>query len=143
LPDTLTRHLTATSDGDIASMASYLDCGADLVDVAATANLRRLRKQLRAKIAGLDGEAHLRRRLELLDLYFEESSRDSQRGTPAHRATVFALLYFPKGFDRIPDSVPEVGLLDEAMIVQLVLQRHAAALREHWLRQHRVWPTDL
>lgn len=143
IPDALARHLSAVSDEDIASISSYFDRGADLVDAGATEALRRLRKQLLAKIGRLGAHTHLRNRLELLELYFEESCRDGQRGTPAHRATVFALLYFLKGFDRIPDSVPEVGLLDDAIIVQMVLQRYAATLRAHWLRQHRAWPADL
>ena len=81
--------------------------------------------------------------LELLVTYCEEVPRDGAVGTPAHRESVFALLYFLKGFDRIPDTVPEIGLLDDAMIVQIVLQRHAATLRAHWLRHRRAWPAEI
>lgn len=143
IPDALARHLSAVTGGDLASLSSYLDRGADLVDAAASEALRQLRPQLLAKIAQLTAHTHLRQRLELLELYFEESCRDGQHAAPAHRATVFALLYFLQGLDRVPDSVPEVGLLDDALIVQGVLQRHAATLRAHWLRQHRAWPAKL
>lgn len=66
---------------------------------------------------------------------------DGTNGTPAHREAAFALLYFLKGFDRVPDTLPEIGLLDDAMIVQIVLQRHAATLRA--LRRRRAWPAEL
>ena len=62
--------------------------------------------------------------------------------SPAIRESAFALLYFLKGFDRIPDSVPEIGLLDDALVVQVVFQRHEAALRAHWLRRRRPWQPD-
>ena len=76
-------------------------------------------------------------------IYFEDACRDGQAGIPAHRDAAFALLYFLKGFDRVPDSVPEVGLLDDALIIQTVVQRHMARLRAHWRRHHRTWPAEL
>ena len=80
--------------------------------------------------------------LQLLALYLDESAAERTTLTPALREAAFALLYFLKGFDRIPDTVPEIGLLDDALIVQCVLDRHAAALRAHWLRRNRQWPLD-
>lgn len=143
LPDVLNRHLSAHAAGDISSVASYIDHGAALVDAAALRALERLWLPLMAKIEQIEDHGHLRRRLELLATYCEEVPRDGAIGTPAHREAAFALLYFLKGFDRIPDTLPEIGLLDDAMIVQIVLQRHAATLRAHWLRHRRAWPVEI
>src|SRR5262245_33455135 len=41
----------------------------------------------------------------------------------------FALLYFQRATDLIPDSIPGLGLLDDAMIVRIVLGRHEDAFR--------------
>jgi len=143
IPDVLNRHLSANASDDLASVATYTERGAELVSHEAIAALRGLRPQLHAKIEALGDSLHLRRRLELLALYFDEAGTDGHNGTPAHREAAFALTYFLKDFDRIPDTVPEIGLLDDAMIVQVVLQRNATTLRAHWLRRRRSWPAEL
>ncbi|MBL9211382.1 MAG: DUF1232 domain-containing protein [Opitutaceae bacterium] len=143
LPEVLNRHLAAGADSDRSSVATYIDRGAALVDAAALHALHRLRRPLQLKIEQLEDSAHLRRRLELLSTYFDEASADGSLGAPAHREVAFALLYFLNGMDRIPDALPEIGLLDDAMVVQIVLQRHAATFRAHWLRRRRSWPSEL
>jgi len=52
----------------------------------------------------------------------------------------FALLYFQTATDLIPDSIPGMGLLDDAMIVSLVLRRHQDAFKRssHAYKLH--WP---
>ena len=142
IPGALDRHLSANSRDDVPGVAAYVDRGAALVTPEAIAALQRLRKPLHRKIDALTESGLLRHRLELLATYFEEACSDGHKGTPAHCDVAFALLYFLKGFDRIPDSIPEVGLLDDAMIVQIVLQRHATTLRGHWLRRRRTWPAE-
>jgi len=143
LPEALDRHLSAASREDLVSTARYIDLGGALVAAEAMDALQRLLPAVRAKAGRVEVSPHLARRLEVLALYFQEGCGDGQRGTVAHREAAFALLYFLKGFDRIPDTVPEIGLLDDAMIVQIVLQRHAEALRTHWLRRRRAWPAEL
>ncbi len=142
LPVELDRYLGTHSVADIASTGAYVERGGALVTPRALTGLRALRPPLRAKIAALGAEPLLRTHLELLALYLDECAADRATLTPAIREAAFALIYFLKGFDRIPDSVPEVGLLDDALIVQCVLDRHAAALRAHWLRRRRQWPLD-
>ena len=142
VPSDLDRYLAAHSAGDIPSTAEYVERGGVLVTPLSLTGLRTLRAQLHAKIAGLRTEPLLRTHLQLLALYLDESAAERTTLTPALREAAFALLYFLKGFDRIPDTVPEIGLLDDALIVQCVLDRHAAALRAHWLRRHRQWPLD-
>ncbi|MCX6951650.1 MAG: YkvA family protein [Verrucomicrobia bacterium] len=142
IPGSLDRHLSANTRDDLPGVSTYVDRGAALVTPEAIAALQRLRKPLHRKIAALK-ETGLQYRLELLATYFDEAATDGHKGTPAHCEVAFALLYFLKGFDRIPDSIPEVGLLDDAMIVQVVLQRNSTALRGHWLRRRRTWPAEL
>ncbi len=143
IPEVLDRHLSTNSHDDLPGIARYVGEGAALVTPEAIAALQALRAPLYAKIASLDVSSHLRRRIDLLATYFDETARDGAPDPEAQRDTTFALLYFLKGFDRIPDTVPEVGLLDDAMIVQTVLQRRSTAFRAHWLRRGRAWPAEL
>lgn len=142
IPEALSRHLSAHTRDDLPGVADYVERGTALVTPDALAALRSLRQPLRAKIDAMRESEQLRFRLEILATYFEENAAPGNPATPALREVAFALLYFLKGFDRIPDSVPEVGLLDDAMIVQVVLQQQAAALRGHWLRRGRTWPAE-
>jgi uncharacterized membrane protein YkvA (DUF1232 family) len=139
IPGALNRYLSAGARDDLPGVALYVDRGAEIINAEAILALRRLLGPLQAKIAEVVDSVHLRNRLEVLARYFDEACHDGQTGTPAHREAAFALLYFLKGFDRIPDTVPEIGLLDDALIVEVVLSRNATAYRAHWLRRHRVW----
>lgn len=143
VPEALNQHLSTNSAGDLTSLTQYLDRGAELVTPEAIKALRRMRTQLEKKVAGLGDSERLRRRIEVLAVYLDEAGVEAPADPQAQREVAFALLYFLKGFDRIPDTVPEIGLLDDAMIVQTVLQRHATVLQAHWQRQGRTWPADL
>ena len=115
IPDALQKHLSTNTGEDVPSLAQYVDQGAALVTPEAIEALRGLRAPLHAKIGGIADSAVLRQRLDLLTNYFLATSY-STTDASTQREVTFALLYFLKGFDRIPDSVPEVGLLDDAMI---------------------------
>lgn len=142
VPSDLDRYLASHSAGEIPSTADYVERGGLLVTPRTLTHLRALRQPLRSKIAGLGNNLHLRTGLDLLALYLDECTAERATLSPAMREAAFAMLYFLKGFDRIPDGVPEFGLLDDALIVQCVLDRHAAALRAHWLRRRRQWPLE-
>jgi uncharacterized membrane protein YkvA (DUF1232 family) len=66
-----------------------------------------------------------------------------QSGYPARllvSEAAFALLYFERTGDLIPDSIPGMGLLDDAMIASLVLRRHEVAFK-HSSHAHKLrWP---
>jgi uncharacterized membrane protein YkvA (DUF1232 family) len=142
LPDALQTYLSTNTSADVPSLARYVDEGAKLVTPEAIATLRGMRASLLAKIAGIADSAVLRQRLELLTSYCEATS-ETPNDTTTLREVAFALLYFLKGLDRIPDSVPEVGLLDDAMVVQSVLQRHETVLEAYAKRQSRGPAVDL
>jgi uncharacterized membrane protein YkvA (DUF1232 family) len=52
----------------------------------------------------------------------------------------FALLYFQRSTDLIPDSIPGMGLLDDAMIVRIVLGRHEQAFKSGSHAYELSWP---
>ncbi len=143
IPETLNRHLSAHTEADNVSINDYINRGAALVTPEALQALRSLLPALRRKTDTVKDSDRLRHRLKVLTSYFDETAGSSFADPAAESEIAFALLYFLKGFDRIPDSVPEIGLLDDAMIVEIVLQRHLTTLRGHWLRTHRPWPANL
>jgi uncharacterized membrane protein YkvA (DUF1232 family) len=136
IPDALQKYLSTNSSADVPSLAQYVAQGAALVTSEAIETLRGMHTPLQAKIAAIADSAVLQQRLELLTSYFMATSETPKDAT-TQREVAFALLYFLKGVDRIPDSVPEVGLLDDAMIVQSVLQRHETVLEAYATRQSR------
>lgn len=140
IPDELNRHLSAASRDGVVSTLRFIERGAELVTPEAIEAMLRLLPQFYRKVGTVRTSRRLQHRLELLALYFTEGCADGQLGTLPHREATFALLYFLKGFDRIPDTVPEIGFLDDALIVEQVIQRNATMLRAHWLRYGRAWP---
>jgi hypothetical protein len=42
----------------------------------------------------------------------------------------FALLYFQRAIDLIPDPIPDMGLLDDAIIVGMILRRQKPAFKQ-------------
>jgi uncharacterized membrane protein YkvA (DUF1232 family) len=70
--------------------------------------------------------------LEFLCLFVEEQGAGRNRDVaeePVAEAA-FALLYFQRAADLIPDSIPDMGLLDDAMIVSMALRRQEPAFKE-------------
>lgn len=139
--DALQRHLhAAATRGLTTSPTMFIEQGGALVDRAALTALRKLLPQLAQKLGGIRDSERLRRRLELLLRFFTElPSRGGEPAAP-EREVGFVLNYFLKGFDVIPDMVPEIGLLDDALLVETVLRRHEAVLRGHWQERGRTWP---
>jgi uncharacterized membrane protein YkvA (DUF1232 family) len=74
---------------------------------------------------------YLSAELEFLALSVEEHvvrrSRELEEEVVAEAA--FALLYFQHATDLIPDAIPDMGLLDDAIIVGIVLRRQEQAFK--------------
>ncbi len=139
LSDPLTRYLAELSrPGREATPSQHLERGAECVLAADLEILPRLRTAVETKLAGLADSTRLRERLALLLRYLEEAPVDP--ASTCQREAAFAVFYFLKGFDLIPDSLPEVGLLDDALLVETALRRNAHDLREHWVARGRAWP---
>jgi uncharacterized membrane protein YkvA (DUF1232 family) len=80
--------------------------------------------------------------LEFLSLVVKDRvaglNRDLTAQTVAEAA--FALLYFQNPTDLIPDSIPGMGLLDDAMIVSMVLRCHEHAFKRSSDAYKLRWP---
>ena len=100
---------------------------------------------LRERLAKIPPETYpyLSDQLEFLCLFVEEQivgrNRDAAEEPVAEAA--FALLYFQRSTDLIPDSIPGMGLLDDAIIVRIVLGRHERAFNSSSHAYKLSWPT--
>jgi len=85
---------------------------------------------------------YLADQLEFLCLFVEEQivrrNRDLAEEPVAEAA--FALFYFQRAADLISDSIPGLGLLDDAMIVALVLRRNEQAFKRSTYGYKFRWP---
>jgi len=88
----------------------------------------RIRKKLR-EIGTSGHEALCREGTALLEYALAASRGEANPLKPrAMFDCVFALNYLLKGVDAIPDSVPEIGLEDDRIIVHHVFQTHQSTL---------------
>jgi uncharacterized membrane protein YkvA (DUF1232 family) len=99
---------------------------------------------LRKRVAKLSVHTYpyLSEQLEFLSLFVEERFVKRSLELPEEPVTeaACALLYFQRQMDLIPDSIPDVGLLDDAIIVGLVLQRQEDAFEESLHSDMLRWP---
>lgn len=142
IPEALDRHLRTSSGDKSPSVTQYIEVGSSLVTSEAIAAVRAMLPALRTRVAAIKDSAQLKRRIEMLSLYFEEAANPSVVTSPC-RDVAFALIYFIKGYDRVPDSLPEIGLLDDAIIAGTVLEWHNTSLRAHWRQRGRSWPDEI
>ncbi|WP_164975959.1 DUF1232 domain-containing protein [Oleiharenicola lentus] len=138
LSSPLSRYLADMSrPGHEATTSQHLERGAECVQAEDLAALPRLRTAVEAKLAGIADSPRLRERVGLLLRYLEESPIDPTN--VCQREAAFAVFYFLKGYDLIPDSLPDVGLLDDALLVETALRRNAHDLHAHWSARGRSW----
>ena len=82
---------------------------------------------------------YLANQLQFLSLVVEDQVVRDPAGEMVGEAA-FALLYFQRTTDLIPDSIPGMGLLDDSMIARIVLGRHEQAFKFS-LHGHKLsWP---
>jgi uncharacterized membrane protein YkvA (DUF1232 family) len=127
--------------GHLPNPSAYITDGTANVTADDLTGLQSLLPQVRSKAEKITESMRLRRRIELLATYFEETS--AQAVSTERRETAFVLYYFLKGFDLIPDTTPTIGLLDDALLVETVLRRNQAAVHGHWVSQKRPWSNDV
>lgn len=127
--------------GQYSSPTTHVTGGADCISTADLTGLRALLPQVLVKAAGIRDSERLRRRVELLASFLQETPVSAD--AVAQREAAFVLYYFLKGFDLIPDSIPEIGLMDDALLVETAFRRNAHELRAHWAARGRAWTEDV
>lgn len=119
----LDRFLAQKPDADRPFVPSqYVEQGAACVSDQDIARLTRLLPEVRKKIAAVNSK-HLRQRVDLLAQRVTSPARNAEE-LVACRESAFALYYLLKGYDLVPDSIPEVGFLDDLQVVDAVFRRH-------------------
>jgi uncharacterized membrane protein YkvA (DUF1232 family) len=140
LSPALNDYLVKTAAGP-RSLSLYIAQGAQQVAASDVTALRQLLPQVGQKTTKEVASVRLRQRLEALGVFIQESNRQSE-STAVHECA-FVLHYFLHGRDLIPDDTPEVGLLDDALLVETAFNRNQLALRAHWEDRQRTWPENL
>jgi uncharacterized membrane protein YkvA (DUF1232 family) len=102
--------------------------GLRLITPAVIRSLRDSLPELARKIRHIRDSDRLRARLELLGGYVAAVPDATGPADDTLREAAFALCYFLTGSDAIPDSLPEIGLVDDALLVEAVLRRHETEL---------------
>jgi uncharacterized membrane protein YkvA (DUF1232 family) len=103
----------------------FVDDGVRLLESEGRRDIGSMIPELRSKIASLrDEHPLLARRLEFLEtvLVAGKEPLPERVDNEIH----FALLYTIADVDLVPDVFPEVGYVDDAIICEIVLTRHAA-----------------
>ncbi len=109
---------------------AFVENGAKTISVSDLEEIRRLIPNLEQKLASIeDGPV---KEIEPLVRFLSQyllSPASRAEVMPVHEAA-FALKYFLKGVDIIPDLVPEIGYTDDLAILRLVYQRNHDAFSE-------------
>ena len=99
---------------------------------------------LRRRLTEISSQTYpyLADQVEFLSMVVEHEVAEGSRRPvpPAVGEAAFALLYFQDSADLIPDSIPGLGLLDDATIVNMVLRRHEDAFRSYSHGEKLWWP---
>jgi Protein of unknown function (DUF1232) len=123
------------------SLSKHVARGAECVSAGDLVGLHGLLPDVMIKAALITASPRLRQRVELLAAFMMESPPAAN--SPAHREVAFVLFYFLKGQDLIPDSLPEIGLLDDALLVEAAMQRNLLALQSHRADRGQSWPDNI
>ena len=122
-------------------IGSFIERQARAVSIADINRLIVNLPALRERFAKIPVETYpdLADQLQLLSLVVEEQFVRDPAGQIVGEAA-FALFYFQHSADLIPDSIPGMGLLDDAMIVRIVLARHEQAFKFNPHGYRLSWP---
>jgi uncharacterized membrane protein YkvA (DUF1232 family) len=138
----MTTKVTEFKETMISEIANFIEGQARAVSIADINRLIVGLPALRERFAKLPVETYpkLADDLQLLSLVVEEQVIRDPAGQLVGEAA-FALFYFQRATDLIPDSIPGMGLLDDAMIVRIVLGRHEQAFKFNPHGYKLSWPT--
>jgi uncharacterized membrane protein YkvA (DUF1232 family) len=140
--ESMTTKATDFKQTMISEIGSFIERQARAVSIADINRLIVDLPALRERFAKIptDTYPNLADQLQLLSLVVEEQVIRDPAGQMVGEAA-FALLYFQRATDLIPDSIPGMGLLDDAMIVRIVMGRHRQAFKFNPHGYNLSWPT--
>jgi uncharacterized membrane protein YkvA (DUF1232 family) len=142
----LTAYMNYVSDEGL-NLYRFVEHGGRLVGSEDATGLAAGLADLREKIADLRAmHPRLARQLEFLASVFETDAAhppETVRTLPevVRNETAFALLYAAKDMDLVPDDMPQVGYLDDTVVTEIVLARHAAVFEQHCAARGIDWAT--
>jgi uncharacterized membrane protein YkvA (DUF1232 family) len=140
--ETMTTNFTDFKETMTAELTGFIQSQARALSLADLNRLVIDLPALRERLAKMPSETYLSDQLEFLCLFVEEQivgrNRDAAEEPMAEAA--LALLYFQRSTDLIPDSIPGMGLLDDAIIVRIVLGRHEHAFKASSHAYKLSWP---
>jgi len=119
-----------------------LSSGAPEITAGSVDEVVRKLPQLRAEFASMEEvRIDLTLPLDFLSQILEDFTAGLCRDLPYHAVAdiTFALKYLDQDVDLIPDSLPDVGLADDAAVINRVLAKHAPILKEYAVERGFVW----
>ncbi len=140
----LMDYMTYMADEGL-SLDRFVEHGGRLVSHEDSSGLARGLADLRSKISTLRWQhPQLALQLEFLtNLFAKDAARDAEqvRTLPetVRNETTFALLYAAREMDMMPDDIPDIGYLDDAAIVEMVLSRHDRFFEHYCLTHDLDW----
>jgi uncharacterized membrane protein YkvA (DUF1232 family) len=122
---TMTKRSSDFKEARTADLTNFIQSRARAFSIADIGRLIIDLPTLRKQLAKISAQRYpdLADQLHFLSLVIEDQVVQDPAGEVVGEAA-FALVYFQRATDLIPDSIPGMGFLDDAMIVRLVLGRH-------------------
>lgn len=127
-------------------MVEFVMHGASKMTPREVENVVRAIPTLRLEWTQIDEKTYpgLAERVEFLARLVEDFDAGLQKDLSFEAAAeaAFALAYFYREIDIIPDFIPEIGYSDDAQVVDIVLQRHAREFSRYAQDKHVNLPPD-
>lgn len=132
--------ITPINENDL---LAYIENGAAQLTSRSVQNLVAEMPDLREEFAKMRSSAfpEAERKLQFLAAVVESVWTDGYRDMPYRAAleAAFAISYFHRKIDLIPDSLQVIGLTDDAAVVEIVMTRNAAAYEKFAKTTARDW----
>ena len=135
------RHSTKSK---VASISDYIEWQSALLTSEQLDKLRAELPLLNFRLPAMAAARfpRLPRQLKLLVSFFGHTFDQAfpAKSDASRKEAAFAIRYWMKESDIIPDFVPEIGYADDSLIVRTVLRRHQEVFRDYCLFRNISWP---